>query len=187
MISSNDVYPKKHTRRAAIRLVKAESLVIGIPKVKLSCNESINAHVLESNCFETEDEIIIYFDHEIQYGSGVINVSLDVPSSCPISDIIYERQHVPYRKNGETITFQVDIGDLTGSTTTLNVRTLIAEKGITIRLEHNLISRRAGMYISGEYPQMQINAAHHYIFAAYEVLKMLHIPEYLSENNLGYV
>lgn len=187
MICSKDVYPVDLIRKSAIRIVKKTPGIYGLPlfEFQAAFNVKISS---ESNLFyETANEFVVYVEHEHQKGKACIHARFETNGHFDVSTILFEKEHLPFEMTGSAISFDFDVGDLTEATRTLSIHTLIQEPGLRIRLEHNHPGRKAGMYRTNCYPEKQIQAAHHYIMAMREIIRMLDIPAYLAKNDLGYM
>lgn len=187
MIQSGDVYSVDPIRKTAIRLVKKQAGMYGLPEFNFEADFDIQIASEPNLCYEVPNEYVVYVKHELRTESGTVHGSFRARKGAEISAIIFEKQYLHFDVSGETVSFDFDVAGLTGSTSTLSIHTLIEEPGLRIRLEHNHPGRKAGMYHDSVYPAIQIQAAHHYIMAMREIVRMLDIPAYLTENNLGYM
>ena len=187
MISFNDVYLNNSIRKTAIRIIKKCPGIYGMIKVDIKANFEVGIPNEPNLCYEVPNEFVFYIEHEKKHDKGDVHVSFELTNELDIEAILVEKDYIQFEKNGNHISFKFDISGFTGSTTTLSIHTRIEEPGLKIRLEHNHIGRKAGMYRNINYPGTQIIAAHHYIMGMREIIRMLNLPSYLANNNLGYM
>lgn len=174
-------------RKTALRIVKNVPGFYGMPK--LECSADFYCAVLdgEKYCYETEDEFVFCVEHLLLTDACIVTASFKADGQWEPAAILCEGRRLVIEKRGDKFAFSFEISGLTGGTRTLYVHTLLRRPGLTVRIEQNSPGRRAGVYRSGEYPATEIEAASHYIFAVRRILDKLGVPQYLSENELGYI
>jgi hypothetical protein len=179
-------YVLSRLRRTAIRLVKANPGIYGRPEIKIESDFAVQ--LLEGGVFEEESEGEYYFyvEHEEQDEHREIGFRVHWPN-CSVSEVLCELCLVPFRVDADGFNFTVDVKGFAGRSKTMDVHTHIHKPGLTINNYQNHPLRTAGRYKCEPYPQCQIDAASHYIYASREVLLALEIPAYLVDNQLGYV
>jgi hypothetical protein len=79
---------------------------------------------------------------------------------------------------------QLDLSGLQGRSHTLDVHTCLIEPGLLLRIEQDARHRAAGTYRSN-WPELQLRAAQHYMLAAREILRSMHLPQVVSEQKEG--
>ena len=187
MISSEDIYSKSLIRKTAIRIIKKCPNIYGMIDIEFKSDFRVGIAKEPNLCYEVPNEFVVYIEHEIKEVAGEIYASFQLEKNLEITAILVEKEYIPFKINGNTVIFGFDISGLNGNTRTLSIHTKIEEPGLIIRLEHNHIGRKAGKYRDVDYPALQIRAALHYIMGMREIIRMLNIPMYLSQNNLGYM
>lgn len=174
-------------RTTAVRIVKDTPGLFGMPQLTYSADFYCAALTEPKYFYETEDEIVVYVEHQLLADACLITASFAANENWSPAAILCEGKRLPWHRDGNTVTFTFEISGLTGKTRTLFVHTLIRQPGLTVRIEQNAEGRRAGQYREEPYPALPVEAASHYIFAARQVLQWLEIPEYLSREELGYL
>ena len=172
-------------RDTAIRLIKKEQNITGMPSVEISadfpCRMVDNPHFH----YETSGEYVVYINHLILKDACL--VSFKIEKKTEVKAILCEGKYIPFYEADGYYYFIIEISGLHGPTRTLYAHSIIRENGITLRVEENDRGRCAGKYSVESYPEIQIEAAGHYTFAMKEILKQMGIPQYLHENQLGYL
>ena len=172
-------------RDTAIRLIKKEQNITGMPSVEISadfpCRMVDNPHFH----YETSGEYVVYINHLILKDACL--VSFKIEKKTEVKAILCEGKYIPFYEEDGYYYFIIEISGLHGPTRTLYAHSIIRENGITLRVEENDRGRCAGKYSVESYPEIQIEAAGHYTFAMKEILKQMGIPQYLHENQLGYL
>ena len=187
MVHSTDVYPSSMLRKTAIRIVKKVPEICGLPQFHINADFYMELIDDPHYLYETESEFIFYVEHLLLTDACLASCSFETGGKFDVAAILCEGKYLSFSEDNGVIRFNFEISGLTGITRTLYVHTLLREPGLTIRLEQNNPSRRAGPYREGKYPEQQILAANHYMFAMSEILKLMGIPEYLNANHLGYM
>lgn len=183
----NSPYQETPYRNTAVRLIKAEQKMFGSITVTADADFYCVVQTADSYFYETESEYVFHLDHLILKDACLASITVELKPGCQLKRIICENNNILFSQNGETVLFDIEISGLTGPTRTLYAHTLIREPGLTLRVEQNDPTRRAGKYKEGRFPDAQILAAIHYEFAVREIVKMMGIPKYLNDNKLGYL
>lgn len=187
MIRSEDVYPSSMLRETALRIVKREPGFYGIPDIHVDADFYMELIDDPHFCYETENEIVFYVRHTLLTDACLATVWFDTEGKFEVKAILCEGVYWFFKTENGVVRFNFEISGLYGPTRTLYIHTILREPGYTIRLEQNHPGRRAGLYRQETYPETQILAANHYMFAMAEILKQMGIPEYLNSNGLGYM
>lgn len=187
MIRSEDVYPSSVLRETAIRVVKTVPGIYGLPTFHADADFFMEVIDDPRYCYETENEFVFYVRHTVLTDACLATCSFNKDEAFDIQAILCEGRSLYFTNKHGMVTFQFEISGLSGATRTLYVHTLLREPGLTIRLEQNHPGRRAGKYRDERYPETEILAANHYMWATREALIMLGIPEYLNSESLGYM
>ena len=174
-------------RRTAIRIVKEPAGLYGMPEIRFDADFYCRKLEDPAFCYETEAEYVVYAEHTRLTDACLVRCEIPKDARWRARAILLEGRRLPFRETEDRIDFTFDIGGLAGRTRTLYTHTLINEPGLTLRVEQNDPGRVAGAYRGEPYPDAQIRAAQHYVFAAREVLRALHVPQYLAQTGLGYV
>lgn len=174
-------------RKTAIRIVKDKAGFYGIPEIHFDADFYCVGMEEPAWRYETEDEFVFYVEHMCLKDACLVTASLEADPRWKPAAVLCEGRRLEIRQDGDKIQFPFEISGLTGKTRTLFVHTILREPGLTIRIEQNSEGRRAGVYRREAYPAVQIEAASHYIFAMREILKLLDVPQYLSQEGLGYI
>ena len=187
MTCHEDVYAKVTTRETAVRIVKKNPGMYGLPEFSVDADFDMKLLTTPDRCYETENEFIFYVEHRILADACLISCFFDTAGKYEVVAILCEGRYLSFSCSGTEVRFNFEISGLTGPTRTLFVHTLLREPGVTLRLEQNHPGRQAGMYRNQKFPEVQIKAAQHYCFAMEQILKMMEIPSYLNSNHLGYM
>lgn len=187
MIRSEDVYPSSMLRETALRIIKCEPGFYGVPEIHVDADFYMELVDDPHFCYETENEIIFYVRHTLLTDACLASCWFDTEGKFEVKAILCESTYWFFKSEDGVVRFNFEISGLSGPTRTLYVHTILREPGVTIRLEQNHPGRRAGIYRQEQYPETQIKAANHYMFAMAEILKQMGIPEYLNSNGLGYM
>ncbi len=174
-------------RTTALRIVKDRPGLYGLPEIRCSADFYCCPLPKGPYFYETEDEFVLYVEHLLLTDACVVTASFAADARWTPTDVLCEGRRLPFERQGDSFVFWFEISGLSGKTRTLYVHTLLREPGLTLRLEQNTPGRRAGVYRSGAYPAVEIEAASHYMFAARRILQELEIPRFLSEEELGYI
>lgn len=175
-------------RRTAVRIVKDTPGMYGMPDIHFDADFYCIPLNDPTYCYETETEFIVYVEHLLLIDACLVTGTFRKDARWRPDAILCEGQHLAISEENGKINFTFEISGLTGKTRTLYIHTILREPGLTLRIEQNDKSRRAGAYCREEdYPQIQIEAARHYEFAMREMLRMLEVPHRLSEEGLGYM
>ena len=174
-------------RKTALRIVKDRSGFFDMPD--LCCSADFYCKLLTSSqyFYETEDEYVFYVEHLLLTDACIVTVSFPADERWKPAAVLCEGRYLRLKRDGDLYVFNFEISGLSGQTRTLYVHTMMREPGITVRIEQNSSGRRTGAYRRGKYPEVEIKAASHYIFAVRRVLQKLDVPRFLSEEELGYV
>lgn len=180
-------YQETPYRDTAIRLIKAEQKMFGPIEITADADFYCVVQTGDSYFYETESEYVFYINHLVLKDACLVSITAALKPDCQIKRVICENASIVYSQNEETVVFVIDISGLTGKTRTLYAHTLIREPGLTLRIEQNDPTRRAGKYKEGKFPDTQVHASIHYQFAVRELVRMMGIPKYLNDNKLGYL
>lgn len=187
MIRSEDVYPSSMLRETALRIIKQKPGLYGIPEIHLDADFFMELIDDPHFCYETENEVVIYVRHTLLTDACLATCWFDTEGKFEVKSILCENQYLYFKSEHGRVQFNFEISGLYGPTRTLYVHTILREPGLTIRLEQNHPGRRAGLYRQEKYPETQILAANHYMFAMAEILRLMGVPEHLNNNGLGYL
>lgn len=166
MIQSEDVYPSSILRETALRIVKRVPGFYGIPEIHVDADFYMELIDDPHFCYETENEIVFYVRHTLLTDACLASCWFDTEGKFDVRAVLCENAYWFFKAEDGVIRFNFEISGLCGPTRTLYVHTILREPGLTIRLEQNHPGRRAGRYCQEEYPEMQIQAANHYMFAS---------------------
>ncbi len=174
-------------RKTALRIVKSKPGIFGMPKIEFDADFYCRKLEDVKYYYETELEFVIYVEHLELVDACIVKAEILKDEQWEIRDILCEGRHILFEEVEGKYVFYFEISGLTGKTRTLYIHTLVKEPGLTLRIEQNDPGRCAGVYRNEEYPEKQICAAQHYAFAMREMLRLLQIPQYLSQSGLGYI
>lgn len=182
---SESPYIIEQYRDTAVRLIKKEHAITGVPEMEISAD--FPCAMVEDPRFhyETGGEYVVYIRHLILKDACL--VSFQVEKKAEIKAVLCEGKYIPFYEQDGYYFFEIEISGLKGPTRTLYAHSIIREDGLTLRVEENDKGRCAGKYSEEDYPEIQIEAASHYTFAMRELLKQMGVPAYLHENQLGYM
>ena len=185
MTMSESPYIIEQYRDTAVRLIKKEHAITGVPEMEISAD--FPCAMVEDPRFhyETGGEYVVYIRHLILKDACL--VSFQVEKKAEIKAVLCEGKYIPFYEQDGYYFFEIEISGLKGPTRTLYAHSIIREDGLTLRVEENDKGRCAGKYSEEDYPEIQIEAASHYTFAMRELLKQMGVPAYLHENQLGYM
>lgn len=181
-------YQEEENRNTAIRLIKKKKGINGLPTISVDsdflCELFDDPHFF----YETESEYVFFLHHFILKDACLASITVRLPATVEIISVLCEGQELQFFSiNKDEISFSLEISGLSGRCRTLDAHTLIREPGLTLRIEENDKNRRSGVYRSGTYPELQIIAANHYMFAMREILHFMELPHYLNKEKLGYL
>lgn len=178
-------------RQTALRLVKAEPRLTGLPNVAVDADFPCRLMDGPEFFFETELEIVIFLEHPELKDACLARITVDAPEDFDVVAVRCELHNIVFASSKEAgrskLQFEVDVSGLHGRTKSLNVHTMLSEPGITLRVEQNDVHRVGAHYSGTPWPAMQIDAALHYCFAAREIFRFSGLGRYLNENRLGYM
>ena len=183
MMLNTDRYIKRET---AIRIIKKQNSIIGLPHIKINADFYCELLQDKNHFYETDKEFVFYITHFSPLDACIASIDITLEQNMEIDKIYCETRLLDFSQQDNTLHFDTELSRLTGRSVTLDAHSIIHKPGITLRMEQNDKGRRAGRYMN-KYPETEIIAAYHYMFAMYEILEEMHLPEYLSENNLGYM
>ena len=178
--------PVQH-RNTALRFIKDKPGMYGLPNFSFLADFECTVCKEPGLFYETDTEFVVDVRHFILKDACLVTCQFPVSEQYSISEILCEGIRLPFDVANDTYTFTFEISGLTGPTRTLYTHTILRENGLTLRIEQNTLSRCTGKYSKETYPALQIQAAHHYMFAMREIAHALSLPEYLSEKHLGYL
>jgi hypothetical protein len=168
--------------------VKANARTFGGPTVRVE--SELPAELLSGGVWdgESEGEYFFFVEHALSEEAAEVRFEVSWPD-CPVRAVVCEGRYVPFSEfDGSLLRFAVDVGGLRpGNSKTLDVHTHFAEPGLTIRVEQNDPVRCAGWYAGRAWPQTQIDAVAHYLFASREIVRALSLPSFLDARGLGYI
>lgn len=184
--NESNPYPSSILRLTAIRLVKSAPGVRGAPAVAFESEAAIR--LLRTGVFaeESQSDYLFFIEHEEYSVRQLVFFRVRWPGVA-VKHVLFERKELEFRQEGDDFLFEIDLNGLRGRSLTLDVHSHLFEPGLDIRVEHNDRLRSSGRFHTIPWPQRQIDAATHYIFASREALKSLGIPSMLAERNGGYV
>lgn len=182
---SENPYVVDQYRNTAIRLIKKEQNIAGMPFIEISADFPCQMVEEPRFHYETGGEYVIYIHHLILKDACL--VSFKVEKMAEIKAVLCEGKYIPFYEENGYYYFVIEISGLNGPTRTLYAHSIIREDGVTLRVEENDRGRCAGKYSLETYPETEIEAAGHYTFAMKEILKQMGLPQYLHENKLGYL
>ena len=177
----------RYTKRAtAIRILKNTTGIIGLPHIQISADFFCELLADEKHFYETDKEFVFYLSHFMPLDACIATVDMTLEQDMEIENVYCEGKILSFSQNKKDVHFDVELSRLSGRSITLDAHSVIREPGITLRMEQNDPGRRAGQYAK-QYPELEIAAAYHYMFAMYRILKEMKIPELLSEARTGYM
>lgn len=182
-----EFYQPHHHRRTGLRIIKEKAGRYGLPQFHFDADFFLEIVNDPHFCYETDNEIVVYVDHTELTDACLATCSFDTEGKYNVSSVLCEKQSLYFENRNGVVTFNFEVSGLTGPTRTLYVHTILREPGLTLRIEQNNIGRRAGKYREGNYPETEIQAANHYMFAMREIVCALDLPQYLNRNHLGYL
>lgn len=165
--------------------------MLGAPSLRLLAGEGFaeTAQIGVENdgkwAQESESEYFFHIKHPTCQ-TGRVLLEVGWPAQA-LSTVLCEGRVVETEQHGDTVRFWLDLGGLTGRSTTLDVHTSLHEPGLLVRIEQNAWHRRAGVYRTTPWPYVEINAALHYMLAAREVVLALGIPQFMVAHQEGRV
>lgn len=181
-------YKKSRMRQMAIRLIKENPGMYGTPEIVIESD--FNVTLLNGGIHkeESQSEYFFFVEYEEKNDSedAIIGFRIKWPG-CSVREVICEENLIPFTFENSLYHFEIDVAGFTGKTKTLYIHSRFFEPGMTIRIEQNHPHRVAGKYKNISWPQTQFDAAQHYMYASRIALLALNIPDYLVENQLGYV
>ena len=169
---------------SAVRLIKKQAAIIGLPNIHIDADFPVEILEGAEYFYELLDEYVFYIKHPPLNDVNVATIKVTFPEPIEILYVISEFERVLFEIKDDQIQFDLEVSKLTGRTRTLEVHTLIKEKGQTTRVEHNHPTKITGEYQS--YPEIEIQAVLHYMAACRYVLKLSGIAEYISNEELGH-
>ena len=101
-----------------------------------------------------------------------------------IEKVLIEKQYYYFTQENNVIRISLTFDNLPLKTSTLSVHSIIRREGQTMRIEHNQETRFVGLY--EDYPELQIKAVLHYMFACWEILNISEIASSVSEDKIGH-
>jgi len=181
-------YSNLNRRYTAIRIVKNSYRKIGNPSISFAAPPSAEVRILDGDIFaaESEADYYFYFEHNVQEQVCTVQFQISWPQSA-VKAIISEKSLLDFQQQDGQVQFELDLKDLQGRSTSLDYHSFFREPGLSVGIYQNHPMRNVGKFASMIWPQIQIDAAEHYIFATREVLKALGITDGLVRDDLGYV
>lgn len=180
-------YVEEKYRDTALRFIKDVPGRFGMPKFKFEADFYCEITGRENLFYETDNEFVVYVRHFILKDACLVTGHVSIEPGYEISKILFEGRYLDFTREEGEYRFDFEISGLAGPTRTLYAHTLLRENGLTLRIEQNDIGRCAGMYQKDTYPEKEIRAVHHYMFAMREIVRQMGLPDYLHENGLGYL
>ena len=171
-------------RLTAIRLIKKQAGLFGLPKVTLQADFYCVLPEGDYYLYEWAEEYVVYFEHLQQDDANICDFQVELPDNIEIEAVLVEDQLLKFTQVGKQLVFQVEVNKLRGKTQTLSVHTVLREKGIVLRFEQNQYERFLGDY--QQMPELEFKAAQHYEVAAREILRLSGVANYVHHNELGY-
>ncbi len=183
----NHPHDESLLRKTALRIVKNKPGIFGMPKIEFDADFYCRQLEDAKYFYETELEYVIFLEHLELIDACLVTVNILKSEQWRIQAILCEGHHIHFQEEKDKYEFTFEISGLTGKTRTLYIHKSLKEPGLTVRIEQNDPGRCAGKYRHEEYPEKQICAAQHYVFAMREILRIMQIPQYLSQSGLGYM
>ena len=164
---NTDRYIKRET---AIRIIKKQNSIIGLPHIKINADFYCELLQDKNHFYETDKEFVFYITHFSPLDACIASIDITLEQNMEIDKIYCETRLLDFSQQDNTLHFDTELSRLTGRSVTLDAHSIIHKPGITLRMEQNDKGRRAGRYMN-KYPETEIIAAYHYMFAMYEILE----------------
>lgn len=177
----------KNSKKSAIRLIKEKPYKVGLPKIQIEGNFPIELITDKEYFFETDSEIVFFINHAHLNDAVIASIDLFFEQEVTIKYIISDDEYLFFNQVGNSIHFELEISKLIGPSRTLSIHTLMRRAGQTLRLEHNHVGRKAGIYMDEKYPEIQIKAVMHYMFAVREIISHSGIGEKIQADETGHL
>ncbi|WP_394010912.1 hypothetical protein [Anaerococcus cruorum] len=174
----------KDNKLTSIRLIKSEKKFVGLPDINVYADFPIEVLDNAKYFYETEEEFVFYIEHPPLDDVIVADLEIILKGNLQIEKVLIEKQYYYFTQEDNVVNISLTFDNLPLKTSTLSVHTLIRKEGQTMRIEHNQNSRYVGLY--KEYPELQIKAVLHYMFACWEILNISEIASSVSEDKVGH-
>ena len=133
-----------HHRRTAIRIFKSKAGHYGLPIFHIDADFFQEADNDPQFSDETDNEFVVYVEHTQLADACLSTCSCDTDIKYEVTANLCEKQILYFENKNGFISFNFEISGLTGATRTLYVNTFLRDPGLTLRIDQNLIGRRAG-------------------------------------------
>lgn len=174
----------KNNKLTSVRLIKSEKRIVGLPEVRVSADFPIEFLDDNKYFYETEEEYVLYLTHPPLDDVIVADLEIILDENLKIERVLIEEQYNYFIQENNVLKISITFDNLPLKTSTLSVHTLIRKEGQTMRIEHNQNNRYVGLY--DEYPDFQIKAVLHYMFACWEILRISEIAGSVSDDKAGH-
>lgn len=174
----------KDNKLTSIRLIKSEKKFVGLPDINVYADFPIEVLDNVKYFYETEEEFVFYIEHPPLDDVIVADLEIILKGNLQIKKVLIEKQYYYFTQEDNVVNISLTFDNLPLKTSTLSVHTLIRKEGQTMRIEHNQDSRYVGLY--KEYPELQIKAVLHYMFACWEILMISEVSNSVAEDKVGH-
>ncbi|RGB74296.1 hypothetical protein [Anaerococcus nagyae] len=174
----------KDNKLTSVRLIKSEKKFIGLPEINVYADFPIIVLDDTKYFYEIEEEFVFYLEHPPLDDVIVADLEIILEEEVKIEKVLIEKQYYYFTQENNVIRISLTFDNLPLKTSTLSVHSIIRREGQTMRIEHNQETRFVGLY--EDYPELQIKAVLHYMFACWEILNISEIASSVSEDKIGH-
>ena len=174
----------KDNKLTSVRLIKSEKKFIGLPEINEYADFPIIVLDDTKYFYEIEEEFVFYLEHPPLDDVIVADLEIILEEEVKIEKVLIEKQYYYFTQENNVIRISLTFDNLPLKTSTLSVHSIIRREGQTMRIEHNQETRFVGLY--EDYPELQIKAVLHYMFACWEILNISEIASSVSEDKIGH-